>query len=469
MIKNSKLVLLLESLDEKELQNFGRFLKSPYFNQDERLIKLLKSLAKFHPNISDRFKDKLELFCYVFPNEKYNEKNFRYLLSDLNGLAEQFLGVQSMRRQSLEVDIRIMDELSKRNLKKAYQNKVRQFDKKLEGASASEREKLQMRLKFEELKQRHFERSHVRKLDYTVQRLSQLLDRYYFLYRLHLSCAMLDHQAIFGESYNINLSNEWIEHLVQKSYFDHPLAKIYYTVYQALIEDEQEGYFDQLKFYLDQEKKDIFQEDLRDIFLFAINYCARKIRKGRSNYVAEALDLYVNGIDSKVLLEEGQLTPWTFTNVVKLSLKLERYDWVQQFINNYKSKLLPEFRENAIRFNRAELFYALYRYEDAQRELIKVAHSDLNYYLGARVLLAKIYFETKEEEALLSLLASFTIFLKRNSKISKNIKLAGLNFCTILFQIVKHSPNSLNKVHERMSRMDLLTERKWLQEICGGE
>ena len=180
----------------------------------------------------------------------------------------------------------------------------------------------------------------------------------------------------------------------------------------------------------------------------------------------EALDLYVKGINSKVLLEAGKLTPWTFTNVVKLSLKLERYSWTQQFINEYESKLFLEFRENALRFNRAELYYAIHRYDDAQRELINVAHTDLNYYLGARVLLAKIYFETKEEEALLSLLASFTIFLKRNKKISKNIKQSGLNFCTILFQIVKRSPKSLSKVKERMKQMDLLTERKWLQELC---
>jgi len=389
-MNNSKLLLLLESFDSKELEYFNRFIKSPYYNQDERLVQLLEGLSLFYPNIVEGFKDKLELFRFVFPNQTYHEKNFRYLLSDLNGLAEQFLGLQSIKEQSLEIDIRIMDELSKRNLNKAYQSKVKQFDKKLERASIPERDGLLVRLKFEELKQRHFERSHVRQLDYTVERLSQLLDRYYFLYRLYLSCAMLDHQAIFGESYAINLSNQWVQHLRQKSFFDHPLIKIYFVVYNALEEEEESVYFQNLKAYLSTSENTTYPEDLKDIFLFAINYCARKIRKGKEDYIEEALDLYIKGINSEVLLEGGQVTPWTFTNVVKLSLKLEKYVWIEQFMNAYEAKLLPEFRENALRFNRAELYYTTHRYGDAQKELIHVALSDLNYYLGARILLAKI-------------------------------------------------------------------------------
>ena len=284
-MKNSKLILLLESLDGKELQNFDRFLNSPYFNQDKRVVKLFKGLSLFHPPISDRFKTKLELFQYVFPSEKYDEKNFRYLLSDLNGLAEQFLGMQVISKQSLEADLQIMDELSKRNLTKAYKNRIRQFEKKLERNAISERDKLFFQLKFEELKQRHFERSYIRKLDYTVQRLSQLLDRYYFLYRLHLSCAMLDHHAIFGESYKVDLTSHWVQHLSEKSCFDHPIIRIYFTVYQALVEEKQEAHFDQLKSFLNEEKKEIFHEDLKDIYLFAINYCARKILKSNLEYL----------------------------------------------------------------------------------------------------------------------------------------------------------------------------------------
>ncbi len=464
-MKNSKLVLLLESFDSKELEYFEQFLSSYYYNKNERLMCIFKGLASFHPNISERIKDKRALFRYVFPNEVYDEKGFRYLLSDLNRLGEQFLGVQGMKKQSLEMDIQVMNELSRRNLKKAYQNRVRQFHKALERIAIPEKDKLLLQLKFEELKQRHFERSHKRQLDFTVQRLSELLDSYYFLYRLRVSCAMLDRHTIFGESYQINLSDEWIQHLNHHSYFDHPIIKIYFTVYQALTEKEQEDYFKNLKSYLTTHEKEIYHKDLKDIYLFAINYCARKIREGKQHYMTEALNLYIKGIDSTILLENGHLTPWTFTNVVKLSLKLEKYEWIEQFIEHYGNKLLPEFRENALRFNRAELYYVTNRYDDAQRELIGVVLSDLNYYLGARILLAKIYFETKEEEALLSLLASFTIFLKRNKKISKDIKEACLNFCAILFQIIKRSPKSLQKTKEKMAAMDLLTERKWLQEL----
>ena len=462
ILKNSKLLLILESLDKKELDQINRFIRSPYFNQNNQIVDLLDSLLELHPDISTRIMDKRALFQKVFPDKVYDEKEFRYLLSDLNRLVEQFLGYQIMGKKPMELEVHVMNELSKRGLEKAYQNRIRQFEKKLGNSSVLERDKLRYQFKFEEIRQRHFERSHQRKKDYTVQRLSEALDQYYYLYRLYLSCAMLDHETIFGKTYQLNLSADWFHHLEAKEHFDHPIIKVYANIYAALVDEKEEQNFQSLKDDLERYESQIHEGDLKDVYLFAINYCARKIRKGKQEYLSKALNLYLNGINAGFLLEKGYLTPWTFTNVIKLLLKLENYESTEAFIEKYASKLLPNFKENALRFNRAELYYTTGRYLDAQEELIHVALSDLNYYLGARILLAKIYFETNEEEALLSLLASFTIFLKRNKKISKNIKEACLNFCTVLFKIVKDSLKHRTKILDQIETLDLLAERKWL-------
>ncbi|MDX1939884.1 MAG: hypothetical protein SFU99_04985, partial [Saprospiraceae bacterium] len=135
------------------------------------------------------------------------------------------------------------------------------------------------------------------------------------------------------------------------------------------------------------------------------------------------------------------------------------------FIQEYAPKLPETFKENALHYNMAELYYYTHRFGEAQEHLNQVAFSDLNYYLGARVLLAKIFYETNEEEALLSLISSFTIFLKRNKQISNDLKHTYLNFCQILFQIVRRSPSQMNKLKDKINSTKLLTDRAWLETI----
>ena len=89
----------------------------------------------------------------------------------------------------------------------------------------------------------------------------------------------------------------------------------------------------------------------------------------------------------------------------------------------------------------------------------------MNYYLGARVILAKIYYETEAIEPLLSLLAAFTIFLKRNKLISADLKQTFLNFCDILFQAVRGKRRHWKKLGEKIRTTRLLTDRNWLLSI----
>ena len=77
-------------------------------------------------------------------------------------------------------------------------------------------------------------------------------------------------------------------------------------------------------------------------------------------------------------------------------------------------------------------------------------------------MLAKIYYETNEENALLSLLAAFTVFLKRNKNISADLKKTYLNFCHFLFQIIRKKKKHLPKLREEIRITKLLTDRAWL-------
>ena len=86
--------------------------------------------------------------------------------------------------------------------------------------------------------------------------------------------------------------------------------------------------------------------------------------------------------------------------------------------------------------------------------------------LGARVLLAKIHYETGAEEALLSLLASFTIFLQRNKQISRSLKRAYLNFCQLFARMLRTPPAKMDHIIQTIQTTQPLTDKEWLLRIA---
>ena len=150
---------------------------------------------------------------------------------------------------------------------------------------------------------------------------------------------------------------------------------------------------------------------------------------------------------------------------MKLSLRLQQFAEIELFIERYAERLPSELRADALAFNRAELYYYTGRIDEAQSLLNQVSYSDLNYYLGARVLLAKLYYESGASKSLLSLLAAFTIFLKRNRQISSALKQTYLNFCELLFQLIRRKPEQMEALREKVQAVQLLTDRGWLLEM----
>ncbi|MCB0582386.1 MAG: hypothetical protein KDD10_24120 [Phaeodactylibacter sp.] len=464
-METSKLLDAVRALEEPEQSRLRQFAASPYFNEQEELIRLLDYILRFGQGFEGRGLAKENAFQHLFPGMPYEDKRMRYLMSGLNQLVEQFLAAERSRKQENHYRLALLEAVSERGLEKAYRQTLRKLESSLAAEPYRGGAFFYHRMRQAETEERHFQLQRRRKYDESIQFASDYLDRFYFLQKLKYACIMLDRQAILQGSYELNIGKEWEAHLRSRAFFDEPIISLYYTILQALLEEGKESYFRVLRKSLADPGPGIPPGDLQDIYLFAINYCARKIRQGREDYIGQALQLYLDGIQSEILIDNGQLSPWAFTNVVKLALRLRRYHWIEHFIQRYAPALPEAFRENALHYNLAELYYYTNRFEQAQEHLKQVAYSDLNYYLGGRVILAKIYYENEEVEPLLSLLAAFTIFLKRNKLISSDLKQTYLNFCDILFQIVKGKRRHWKKLGKKIQETRLLTDREWLQSV----
>ena len=83
-------------------------------------------------------------------------------------------------------------------------------------------------------------------------------------------------------------------------------------------------------------------------------------------------------------------------------------------------------------------------------------------------MLLRIYYEINEGEALFALIASFSIYLRRNKKITKETREAYLNFTNILGRIVRATKYKYPAIIEKINETKRLYNRNWLLEICQG-
>ncbi|MBC6993522.1 hypothetical protein QWY85_16155 [Neolewinella lacunae] len=465
-MNSTKLLQILKTLDPGEWEKLYFFLQSPYFTQEKVSPRLFTLLHPYFADSAAGLPKAETLFQALWPDQPFDRKQLNYALSRLNKLTERFLVFQQLEQQTDRQQLTALEVFSERHLEKHLAATQRSFNERLLPAPDEKDDFYLVRSDYADLLDQHYVRTKARKQDNNIQLATDDLDRFYYFRRLRYACSMLDRQNILEANYRIGLSQAWLDHLEGSTLVEEPMIGLYLTIFRALQEEEQEQHFRELKSRLLQLVGKGLAESLAEPLLFAINYCARKIRAGQEAYVKEAIDLYHRGIDSGLLLQDGQVSPWTYTNLVKLTLRLQQYAEAREFISKYTDLLPESFRENAHNYNYAELLYCTNEKEKAQEYLNRVAFSDLGYYLGARVLLAKIYYETDAEEALLSLLASFTIFLQRNKQISRNLKKTYLNFCQLLSRLLRTEPGKTGKIIDLITHTQPLTDRSWLLALA---
>ena len=150
---------------------------------------------------------------------------------------------------------------------------------------------------------------------------------------------------------------------------------------------------------------------------------------------------------------------------MKLGLRLNRFEWTEQFIRKNTDILAEEYRLNAYNYSLADLSYHKQEISTALTHLREVEFTDIFFTLDAKIMLLKIYYDNDEEEALLSLLTSFKIFLKRNQLISAEMKNTYENFINLLNQILRSSHADSMDLQKKINDTPLLTDRGWLLQV----
>ena len=455
-----KVINILRSLSKEELRQLDKFVRSPVHNRHERVISLFKILRSYLPNRIENLKSE-KLFHALFPNEPVNLQKMHHVSSYLLKVVEEFLAWREWKKNDTDFNYYLLKAFHSHRLNQAFQKSIDQLRANLGEMPIRDSTFLRQKFMLEEEWFNHA-RTISNNRDFRLQELSDALDVSFIAEKLKTACILLSNQAVIKTEYDIGLLDEILAYLENHHLLEFPAISVYYHACRTLSNFEDDVSFQKLKEQLSEHGGKFTSQELYDLYIFAINYCIRRINKGEAVFMEKVFELYKTGMDSEIFIQSGVIPPRTYSNIVMAGLRSHAYEWIEKFIFKYKNTLPENQRDGFFNYNLARLYFEKNDYSKAMPLLLQMEYDDILLTCLGKILLAQMYFEQKETEALNSLLQSFKIYIKRKKMLGYHRE-SYLNFINLLgkLNLYKNEKNNIN-IKSEILKTKRVAEKEWL-------
>lgn len=270
------------------------------------------------------------------------------------------------------------------------------------------------------------------------------------------------------------ISTSFIEYLepyiLSHNYLEYPCISLYFYAIKMVYEPDDLSWFEKFSEALDRFAHHFPNDEVKNLYFQAINYCIRKHNSGDKSFSRRLLDYYITALDNQYLLTNGFLSKNTYRNINTIAIRMGRYDDAIQISTNNVQYLRKEDKEGAFKFNMANIYYAKQQYQEALDALREAEFDDHLSNLFAKTLLLKVYFEMKAMRLLDSHLDAMQVYLTRK----KIIGYHKTNYSNIvkytrkLIHLNPYDKQAKLKLAESIKNEKLLPDRDWLLRMVEG-
>lgn len=461
--------LLWESfatLTKTELRELDRLVRSPFFNRKEQLVRLFVYLRKCRD--SDTVPSPEAACLAAYPDTPFDVTKLRLAYSDLLELLEQYWIVQAALADKIQGKIRLAAAYRQRGLDKPLKIALR------EAQAAVAQYPLRNAPYYEVLHDLEMEVYQAAAADkryeaFNLQAISDWSDVAYIAHKLQHLCTALSHQAVFKTEYRFGLMAPIFAYILEENLLRHPPIALYYHAAQFLSNPDLEQHFTSFNEALRQYAHFFPEEELRTLYLLAINFGVKKCNTGLYEWHRATFDLYKEALARQLLLDRGTLSRFAYNNIAIIGGKVGETIWVENFLMAYKPLLERTWREASFSLNMARLEYHRKRYKEALHYLQHADYKDFINSMNAKLLQLKIYFDTGEQEVLESHLDSMQRYIKRHRAggYHRDNYLQIVQFTRALLYLPPHASAEAAALREAIQKTSGLTEREWLLEKLG--
>ena len=471
-MKKTKLIQLISTFSSKEMKDFGEFVRSPFYNKNQKLVALTERIRKVHPDMESQKLLKIEIFAYLFPKEKYNDTKMRLVTSELLKLAEKYLIVLHQSQIPVSETLHLLYELNARKIDTQIESLLVRVHKEIESSVLIHEETFYFRILLDQVRFSYYFRIHNGRWDKVLKKFDIVgttlpIQRFFLFHLSHLQAALVSYSKSFNLPVKNHTYDKVYELLSVESNTDHPLRISYLML--KMIETLERKFFVEAEQYIsDPEKFRLIPEYLkRNFFGILHQFCFLKIRNGETEFRQFRFRLQKIQVANKLHLNiDGTLPHTFFIPFVMTAIEVSELKWAWEFVKINGSFIHSEIRKSVINYASALLYFEEKKYQDALAQLNSIEDYGIFVKANRRCLIARIYYEKNEGPALKSLLDSFRHFLQNTDMIGTEMKLMYQRFIKILTQLqnIRSRPalKKLARIRNEIERSQLIPNRDWL-------
>ncbi len=461
-MQKSVLVEIIRSLNKKEVRELNKWLQSPAHNQRQDVVKLFDYLTKNLP-LGDEYIEKARVWAGIFKGEPYDDAFIRQVMYFLLKALEEYLVFSEISKDKVQYQITMTRIYRQRKMDKSYRQALRIGKDLLESQPLRDNRYLRNRFMFE---QDYGQQANIiRNASANLQETSSALERWFFAEKLHIAYAMKAHQSVYKTAhYEEGILEEVLNHCRAQNLLEEPAIAVYYYAYMVIANPAEEKYYFQFEDLIQQSTHLFDPSEMRTLYVAAINYCVPKVNQGRQEFARRAFDLYRKGLEAGYLMENNQLSRYTFGNAVGAAIRNKEFAWAEQFIDNFQQYLHEKESNSIVNFNLSRLYFEKGDYGKAQQMLTQFEYDDMLLNIIAKTMLLKIYYERSDLDAFESLVESLRIYLQRKEALDPARKASYKNLVSLMKKLLHlnmYSRSQKEKFRELVLATNPLSERDW--------
>ncbi len=443
MVTYPKSVRLLLSLSQKECTKFKDYLKSPFFNKkNSTLLKLFKQIIKDFKIDKKGYCEK-KLMQQIYG--AFNKRKFDFDLQKLREHFEYFVAFQHIKNDSAKCNQLVLEDYLDRDGGSFFESKYNQIKKQLTEKPADIYQYQQLFF-IEELFDSYIKLYKDNRVnDSNLQAVSDAIDQDFLLKKMCFTVLMHNRQNIAKTTYDFGLTAPVLTYLKDKENEKDPLTNLFYYAYEIQTGNDKKSAYKKLNAALQKKDLNINNEMATALFMILHNNY-KHLAGSKQQLDHQVFDLYQIMIGKNYIQINGKLSSSLFKNLVSIGLELDKYDYVEQLIDEYKNKLLPEeYAEQVFAYSKAKLLIYQNKPHKARELISTIKFGDAIYKFDLKCLYIMLYYDLKEFTLLEAQFSRFDVALapKRPPFISPVNTIAYRQFILFTKKLYRLSINAV--------------------------
>ncbi len=443
-MQNSSIISLINSFSINELKELKNFIISPYFNQNENVIKLFDYLIS--TNETDRKKlTKQELHKYIFKDQKFSNENIKTIIYLLSRLCEKFMVISSFENEEIEYNKRLLSVLDNKGLDKHFTKLLKRTLSRFPKESGVGLNTIYNHSEYERtIIEYYTKRNNETEMFAHEQKLSENLIAAFLVdmfkqYNIFWRTGYLDNIKVH-EFTSVMLSSIDLPKLFsifdKEKYIYKNLLLPYFDIYSFLKDEENKFNIMSLKESIIN-NKDISDNEKFILSTILVNTIYYKNLKSGNEFTNELFEAF------KLLLElykysgELHLRYTIFSNVLRIGLQLGEFEWTENFIKNSHVLLEPSIKENMFNYSSAYLSFAKNEFDKCLEYESKINFDTFQQRYYLRDLRLCSLYELGKFETALNLIDSYKHFIKKDTSYTAKMKHGYMLFLGFINDLIR--------------------------------